>query len=66
MKEFWKILEENESLLNLVTAGVCFAIIGIIALLCWIFGQVVRMINFILGGVLGILIMAIIIGGKNE
>ena len=38
MKEFWKILEENESLLNLVTAGVCFGIIGIIALLCWIFG----------------------------
>lgn len=43
MKEFWKMLEENESLLNLVTAIVCFVIIGIIALLCWIFGQVVRM-----------------------
>jgi hypothetical protein len=38
MKEFWKMLEENEGLLNLVTAGVCFTIIGIIALLCWIFG----------------------------
>jgi hypothetical protein len=38
MKEFWKMLEENESLLNLVTVIVCFAIIGIVALLCWIFG----------------------------
>ena len=38
MKEFWKMLEENESLLNLVTTGVCFAIIGIVVLLCWIFG----------------------------
>ena len=38
MKKFWKVLEENEVLLNLVTAGVCFAIIGIVALLCWIFG----------------------------
>jgi hypothetical protein len=38
MKELWKILEENESLLNLVTAGVCFVIIGIVTLLCWIFG----------------------------
>lgn len=38
MKEFWKMLEENESLLNLVTVGVCFAIIGIVALLYWIFG----------------------------
>ena len=38
MKKFWKILEENESLLNLVTVIVCFAIIGIAALLCWIFG----------------------------
>ena len=38
MKEFWKVLEENESLLNLVTVIVCFVIIGIIALLCWIFG----------------------------
>ena len=38
MKELWKVLEENESLLNLVTVGVCFGIIGIIALLCWIFG----------------------------
>ena len=28
MKEFWKVLEENESLLNLVTAGVCFVIIA--------------------------------------
>lgn len=37
MKKFWKILEENEILLNLVTAGVCFAIIGIVALLCLIF-----------------------------
>ena len=45
MKKFWKMLEENESLLNLVTADVCFAIIGIIALLCWLFGQVVRMIK---------------------
>lgn len=38
MKKFWKMLEENESLLNLVTAGVCFVIIGIVALLCLIFG----------------------------
>ena len=38
MKEFWKILEENEKLLNLVTVIVCFGIIGIVALLCWIFG----------------------------
>lgn len=38
MKELWKVLEENESLLNLVIAGVCFVIIGIVALLCWIFG----------------------------
>ena len=38
MKKFWEILEENESLLNLVTVGVCFAIIGIVALLCWILG----------------------------
>lgn len=38
MKKFWKTLEENESLLNLVTFGVCFAIIGIVTLLCWIFG----------------------------
>lgn len=37
MKEFWKTLEENESLLNLITVGVCFAIIVIVALLCWIF-----------------------------
>ena len=38
MKELWKVLEENEKLLNLVTASVCFVIIGIICLLCWIFG----------------------------
>lgn len=38
MKELWKVLEENEKLLNLITVGVCFAIIGIICLLCWIFG----------------------------
>jgi hypothetical protein len=38
MKELWKVLEENESLLNLVTVGVCFGIIGIVALLCLIFG----------------------------
>ena len=38
MKELWKVLEANESLLNLVTVGVCFAIIGIVTLLCWIFG----------------------------
>ena len=38
MKELWKVLEENESLLNLVTVGMCFGIIGIVALLCWIFG----------------------------
>lgn len=38
MKDFWKALEENESLLNLVTIIVCFTIIGIITLLCWIFG----------------------------
>ena len=38
MKELWKVLEENEKLLNLVTVGVCFGIIGIVTLLCWIFG----------------------------
>lgn len=38
MKKIWKFLEENEKLLNLVTASVCFGIIGIVALLCWIFG----------------------------
>lgn len=36
MKKIWKVLEENESLLNLVTVIVCFTIIGIITLLCWI------------------------------
>ena len=38
MKEFWKILEENEVLLNLFTTIVCFAIIGVVAILCWLFG----------------------------
>ena len=38
MKELWKVLEEDEKLLNLVTVIVCFVIIGIITLLCWIFG----------------------------
>lgn len=38
MKEFWKVLEENEKLLNLVAVIVCFGIIGIVALLCLIFG----------------------------
>lgn len=38
MKEFWKVLEKNEKLLNLVTVIVCSVIIGIVALLCWLFG----------------------------
>lgn len=38
IKEFLKVLEEDEKLLNLVTVIICFGIIGIIALLCGLFG----------------------------
>ena len=38
IKEILKVLEEDEKILNLVIAIICFGIIGIIMLLCWLFG----------------------------
>lgn len=38
IKKFWKILEENEKLLNLFTAIVCFGIIGVTGFICWLLG----------------------------
>lgn len=38
MKKFWKNLEENEELLNLVTAMICFIIVGVVGFVCWLLG----------------------------
>lgn len=38
IKEFLKVLEEDEKLLNLITVIICFGIIGIIMLFCGLFG----------------------------
>lgn len=38
LRRFIKILEHDEKLQNALMAFSCFAIIGIIALYCWLFG----------------------------
>lgn len=38
MKELWKVLEKDDVLCSALVTLVCFAIMGVVAILCWIFG----------------------------
>ena len=38
IKEFLKVLEEDEKLCSVVAVICCFISIGILTLLCWLFG----------------------------